>query len=77
MFNPPEDEILEQIPKEHIRDFLDIYSLFDRTRTSQKQNNLRHAQMVNLEIVMIQKLWISEHQNKLEMIITTFFDILD
>ena len=35
MFNPPEDEILEQIPKEHILDFLDIYSLFDRT-TSQK-----------------------------------------
>ena len=66
MFNPPEDEILEQIPKEHIPDFLDIYSLFDRTRTSQKQNNLRLAQMVNLEIVMIQKLWISEHQNKHE-----------
>ena len=56
MFNPPEDEILEQIPKEHIRDFLDIYSLFDRTRTSQKQNNLRHAQMVNPEIVMNHKL---------------------
>ena len=63
MFNPPEDEILEQIPKEHILDFLDIYSLFDRTTS---QNNLRHVQMVNPEIVMIQKLWISEHQNKPE-----------